>query len=175
VVIHPNFNKPWQYFISSCWEETVSFWQWMKLIHNNIRSRTHKKCHPKGTIVTPNTIWHQIPYLSYCLCKFITVVTIPNMCTGTHNPEGKATTVKASKVDVTKPVVTNQCAPFSLAMWGVLALTINTPRRADVDIRHVGMIITPGRHPCSHLSLSLSLSLSKISVGLRVDWPRIWP
>ena len=44
---------------------------------------------------------------SALLMQVITVVTIPNMCTVTHNPEGKATTVKASKVDVNKPVVTN--------------------------------------------------------------------
>ena len=23
---HPNFNHPWQYFITSCWQEKVGFW-----------------------------------------------------------------------------------------------------------------------------------------------------
>ena len=47
---HPNFNHPWQYFITSCWQEKVRFWQWMhsSTIHDNICKFIHKKCHPKS-------------------------------------------------------------------------------------------------------------------------------
>ena len=47
-----NFNHPWQYFITSCWQEKIGFFGPMddELIHHpsNICSLIHKKCHPKS-------------------------------------------------------------------------------------------------------------------------------
>jgi hypothetical protein len=72
VICHPISNHPWQYFITSCWQENVGFGQWTNsvAIHDNIYSLIHKKCHIKSShsdikyhmtlniifsIVTPNT------------------------------------------------------------------------------------------------------------------------
>ena len=51
LIFHPNFNYPWQYFITSCWQEKGrGFGQWRNssIIHNNICSLIHKKCHPNS-------------------------------------------------------------------------------------------------------------------------------
>ena len=44
VISHPNFNNPWQYFITSWWQEKVGLWQGMNssVIHDNICSLIHK-------------------------------------------------------------------------------------------------------------------------------------
>ena len=49
MIIHPNFNHPWQYFITTCWQEKVGFWPMNELIiiHDNTYSLIYKKCHPQ--------------------------------------------------------------------------------------------------------------------------------
>ena len=39
-VFHPNFNPPWQYFITSCWKKKAKFWPMDELIH--------EECHPNS-------------------------------------------------------------------------------------------------------------------------------
>ena len=51
VIFHPHFNHPWQYFITSCWQEEVGFFgQWMSssIIIDKFCSLIHKTCHPKS-------------------------------------------------------------------------------------------------------------------------------
>ena len=51
VIFHPNFNHSWQYFFTSCWQEKEKgYGQWMNssIIHDNICSLIHKKCHLKS-------------------------------------------------------------------------------------------------------------------------------
>jgi hypothetical protein len=51
VVFHPNVNHPWHYFITSCSQKKVRvLGQWVNsfIIHNNIGSLMHQKCHPKS-------------------------------------------------------------------------------------------------------------------------------
>ena len=47
-LFHPNFNQPWQYFITSWSHEEVGFWPHSSIIHDHICSLIHKKCHPKN-------------------------------------------------------------------------------------------------------------------------------
>ena len=35
VNFHPNFNHPWQWFITSCRQENVGFWPMVELIHHS--------------------------------------------------------------------------------------------------------------------------------------------
>ena len=51
VIFHLNFNHPWQYFTTSCWQEKgrVSANGWnSSIIHVRICSLIHKKCKPKS-------------------------------------------------------------------------------------------------------------------------------
>ena len=48
MIFHPNFNHPWQHFITSCWQVQVGvFGQWMNssIIHDSICSLIHTQCH----------------------------------------------------------------------------------------------------------------------------------
>ena len=50
--VHPNFNHPWPYFITSCWHDKRRWdlGQWMNssIIHDSICKPIHTKCHPKS-------------------------------------------------------------------------------------------------------------------------------
>lgn len=72
VDFHPNYSHPWQCFITSGWQEKVTFFTKMNeliIIHDNICSLNHKKRHPKSYhgdvkhhIVTLNIIFNVAPW-----------------------------------------------------------------------------------------------------------------
>ena len=49
VILYPNFNHPWQYFITSCWQENIGFWAMDEVIHHRWQYLPpfQKQCHLK--------------------------------------------------------------------------------------------------------------------------------
>ena len=84
VIFHPNFNIPWQYFITHCWQENVGFWPMDELIHHpwqcfshlfiqNTSSEkvsTYQLTYPLITARIVNLIWvsyYTMPTLPLCI------------------------------------------------------------------------------------------------------------
>ena len=78
-----NSNNPWQYFITSCWQEKVRFWPMddSSIIHDNTCSLIHEKCHLKSYHsdikyhMTLNITFSVVftlcaDYWPYCVCGF---------------------------------------------------------------------------------------------------------